>query len=83
MNKILKSDLYCSNPLYFDELPTLWPSDSSVAFGAPSGSAESCARLTRGQSASRPPPSRSKKHTAPYSNSVPMMPSVAHPSPSR
>jgi hypothetical protein len=62
---------------------TLCARQNSVALGLPSGRPESCARLLRGQSARRKPACRSKKATAPYSNSLPTMPSVLKPRPSR
>lgn len=55
----------------------LYTSVRSVGPGALRGSPVSWAMESRGQSASRTPPSRSKKATAPCSNSVPTIPSVA------
>jgi len=56
---------------------------SSVGLCAVTGSPVSLAMLALGHSASRDPPLRSKKATAPYSNSDPTMPSDLRPRPSR
>src|SRR6266545_547963 len=62
---------------------TLWPMVNSVALRLSTGKPESLDRLLRGQMASLRLASKSKKATAPYSNSVPTIPSVLSPRPSR
>ena len=62
---------------------TLCPSVNSAALGGPKGTRASFASDSRGYSASTSPPSSWMKTTAPSWNSVPMIPSVCRPIPSR